>query len=72
MSTKVKLNRQQLEETCRGYADAFRDVVPDGVGFTIFLFDFGTGGNTAYVSSADRADMVRLIEEWLRRQKGGA
>ena len=65
------LNREDLEKTCRGYADAFQDVVPEGVGFAIFLFDFGEAGNTAYVSTAKREDMVKLLKEWLAMQGAG-
>ncbi len=66
------LNREDLEKTCRGYADAFQDVVPEGVGFAIFLFDFGEKGNTAYVSTADRKDMLKLLKEWIEIQERGA
>ncbi len=66
------ISREDLESTCRGYADAFQDVVPPGVGFAIFLFDFGEKGNTAYVSTAKREDMVRLLKEWLVMQGVGA
>ena len=47
-----------------------RDVIapkmPKGLGFAFVAFDFGEGGNIAYCSSADRADMKRAFAELLK------
>jgi hypothetical protein len=61
--------RLVLEQQCRAIADKLKDMCPAGVGFALFLADYGEKGNTAYVSSVDREDMIRLVEEWLERQK---
>ncbi len=34
---------------------------------TLFLFDYGVPGNIAYVSTANREDMIKAIREWLGR-----
>jgi len=60
--------RLVLERQCRELADKLKQWTPAGVGFALFLADFGEKGNTAYVSTVDRADMVRLVKEWLARQ----
>jgi hypothetical protein len=57
--------RKMLEGICRALADRIRAALPEGVGFALFLFNFGEGGNTAYVADADRADIVRLLYEWI-------
>lgn len=59
--------RLMLESQCREYANLLRTKMPAGVGFALFLFDFGADGNVAYVSTARREDMIRLVREWLAR-----
>lgn len=71
MSKPAKLTREELEAVCRGYSEAFKAVVPEGIGFAVFLFDFGEKGNLAYFSSADRADMVKVLVDWIHRQHSG-
>lgn len=59
--------RLVMERQCRELADGLKAKVPAGVGFALFLFDFGADGNTAYVSTAKREDMIALVREWLER-----
>lgn len=54
-----------LEQQCHDLAELLKSKVPAGVGFTLFLSDYGEGGNLAYVSTVDRADSIRVIREWL-------
>ena len=58
-----------LERQCRAMAEQIDAGLPAGVGFTLFLFDFGPKGNVAYVSSAQRADVVKLVREWVEREE---
>lgn len=39
-----------------------------GLGLTLFVFDFGPSGGMSYISNAERADMVRALREFLRKQ----
>ena len=41
------------------------------VGVTLFVFEFGDRGNAAYISNADRADMIAVVKEWLAREEAG-
>ena len=41
------------------------------MGFALFVFPFGTGGKTDYISNAHREDMIMFIEEYLERAKTG-
>lgn len=64
--------RAQLEQASRdvvGYLDY--KFGKGAVGLTVFVFDFGDKGNVAYVSTAQRADMIAAVEEWLSRVKVG-
>lgn len=43
--------------------------LPPGVGFTLFLFDYGQDGHLAYISTAEREDMVKVVREWLEKME---
>jgi hypothetical protein len=43
--------------------------IPDGCGFTLFLFDYSVGGSMFYMSSAERAGSVQAIKEWIAREE---
>jgi len=49
--------RRQSREVGEGIAKA----LPPGVGFTLILFTFGTGGWINYISNAQREDMIRAL-----------
>ena len=42
---------------------------PEGMGFAVFLFDFGPNGALFYMSSAQRDDIVSMLKEWIARQE---
>lgn len=41
---------EDLEASARGIGDVLREVMPEGVGFALVLFDFGDKGHITYVS----------------------
>lgn len=67
-TTTQRQVRLVLETQCRKLADDLRAKVPAGVGFLLFLADYGDAGNLAYVSSCKRDDAIRLVQEWLDTQ----
>lgn len=60
---------QKVHESMLRIAKKLKEACPPGLGFTLFLFEFGDGGFTSYLSTAERADMIRLIKEWLKVQE---
>lgn len=41
-------------------------------GFTLFLYEFGgPEGLLNYISNCERADMIQMVELWLKKQKAG-
>jgi hypothetical protein len=48
-----------------------RQMFGDRVGFTLFLFTFSERGRMAYISNAQREDMIALVKEWLAYQESG-
>lgn len=64
--------RLVLERQCRRLAELIADALPAGVGFTLLIYDFGVKGNVAYCSSAQRADAIKLMREWIERAEAEA
>lgn len=42
-----------------------------GIGVTIFAFDFGDDGHIAYISSAERSDMIRSLKNLITYLEAG-
>ncbi len=57
-------------ESARRIADELKRSLPRGVGFAVLVFDFGPGGNLAYVSNAERADMLKAMREFIAKHEG--
>jgi hypothetical protein len=57
---------QRLLRTIGGNID---EDLPDGWGFTLFLYNYGEGGALFYISSAERATMIETVKEWLAKQE---
>jgi len=62
-------SRLALEVECRRMGKAIATCMPEGVGFCFFMFDLGPGGGTTYLSNAKRADMIKLLTDFLARLK---
>lgn len=71
------LTRKQLEAPLQHVARSLDQALPimigvqQQVGFALFVFNFGEGGNIAYVSNSSREDMVSAVKEWLVKQEAG-
>jgi hypothetical protein len=44
--------------------------LPYGWGFVVLAFPFGAGGRMNYISNAERADIVRVMYEFIEATKG--
>lgn len=58
---------RSMEQSTRAIADMILPVLPPGVGFTLMLFTYGDGGWLTYLSTADRADMLRTLKDQIAR-----
>lgn len=69
---KRVVTRGDLEEEARNVLGYLMHVFGEGrIGIAIYLFEFGEGGNLAYISNTRREDMIKTMEEWLARVKVG-
>lgn len=57
------------QRALRTVATLVDEHVPDGMGFAVFMFDFGPDGAMFYMSSAERADVVLALKEWIAREE---
>lgn len=55
----------------RDLAQMVEQEIP-GIGFALFVFDFGAPGITNYVSNAVREDMILSMRETLKRFESGS
>ena len=62
----------EIEKLLRDIGHRLKDRMPEGWGFTLFLFDYvkptGESGAIFYISSARRDDMRKSLEEFLRNE----
>lgn len=64
------LRRYRQEQRCAKIARRIEPLLPEGTGFALLLFDFGKKGNFSYVSSAQRADMIKMLLEAAEKLSG--
>jgi len=58
--------RERLQETARLISVS----LPPNTGFILMAFDFGPG-RLEYISNAERADVVKLMREFIDKTEGG-
>lgn len=62
------VDRTLLEGMATAAAATIRDVLKEEemdktIGFTLIMFEFGTGGSLAYVSTAEREQFLQVLDE---------
>jgi hypothetical protein len=64
--------RAAIERLCSDLGQELGNACPPGQGFLLLLFDFGTGldESMAYVSNAQRQDIVKMLRELARKLEG--
>jgi hypothetical protein len=57
-----------MQATLKAIGGRIAEGLPAGWGFTLLLFEYGAGGALFYMSSADRADVLATMREFMKRQ----
>lgn len=57
-----------IQTKLKELAAFIKDDLPEGWGFTLLLFSYGEKGSLFYISSAERADVLNVMREFIRRQ----
>ena len=60
---------EQVEFALREVAEFIKPKLPDGMGFTLLMFDFGSGGNMFYISDGQREDVLKSMQEFIDKNK---
>lgn len=61
--------RNRLSEAkLREVGNIIKTTLPPHLGFTLLLYDYGSGGATYYMSTANREDTVALLTEFISKQ----
>jgi hypothetical protein len=60
----------EVKETLRHMGRVVGKACPPGWGFTLLIFTFGEGEGRVltYISNAEREDVLRVMQEFLRKQ----
>lgn len=65
-------NKPTDDETMRLYAQLLQNVVTEGYGFTLLVFETNTmPSKIAYISNAEREDMKNTMQEMLDKWNRG-
>lgn len=64
-----EIKNADIESRLRDIGETLKKRVPEGMGFTVLMFDYGAGGAMFYLSSAQRADMINSMKEFIKKQE---
>lgn len=67
------LRSSELQGIMRALDCKLEQIHGERIGVTLFVFELGKEGGTevAYVSNAERADMIATVKAWLVRVEAG-
>ncbi len=63
-----KIDNPEIKKKLRELAEKLKGEMPKGWGFTLLMFDYqeeGEEGSMFYISSAQRADMIKVMKEFI-------
>lgn len=63
------IRNDEIEAVLRKLANQLKEQMPEGWGFTLQIFSYGENGVNFYISTANRDDMIRLMQEFINREK---
>lgn len=62
-----ELDNPAMKDTLNDMGAAIGLALPEGWGFTLMLFSYGENGELFYISSAERADVLNMLREFLQK-----
>jgi len=62
-----ELDNPEMHDTLNKLGGVVGNALPEGWGFTLLLFSYGPDGQLFYISSAQRADVLNMMREFLQR-----
>jgi hypothetical protein len=59
----------EVEAALREIGELIKKKTPAGFGFSLLMFQYGEGGAMFYLSSAERADMIKAMKEFIQKNE---
>jgi hypothetical protein len=65
-----EIDNPEVKTILRSIGSKIGAAVKPGWGFALFIYEYGgPNGANFYIASADRSDIIRMLEEWIARQR---
>lgn len=75
MTQNYEIQNDEIKATMREIGRKIDEPLPDGWGFMLMIYEFGTVENPGanfYISKGSREDTIRMLKEWIARQETSA
>jgi len=64
---RYEVRNEQIEDLLRSLGNILKGSIPPGYGFTLLIFGFSPNNELFYLSSAQREDMIRTMQEFIAK-----
>lgn len=64
---RYEVRNAEIEELLRLIGRKLKNQMPSGYGFSLLIFGFSPGNELFYISSAQREDMIRTMQEFIAK-----
>ena len=69
MESDFQIKNEEMEKRLKDLGDVIKKGMPPGWGFTLMMFDYNTTeGSMFYISSAARGDMIKAMQEFIKKE----
>jgi len=64
---RYEVRNEQVEQLLKDLGHFLKDAMPPGYGFSLLIFGFTPNNELFYLSSAQREDMIRTMQEFIAK-----
>lgn len=64
---QYEVDNPEIKARLRAIGESIKKTLPPNFGFALHIFEYGDGGDMFFISSAARADYIRLLREFISR-----
>jgi len=69
---RYEIRQEDVERKLYSIGKLIGDALPDGYGFMLMIASYGEGGSAFYLSSMQREDTIKMLEEFIARERAKA
>jgi len=66
---RYEIRQEDVERKLYSIGKLIGDDLPDGYGFMLMIASYGEGGSAFYLSSMQREDTIKMLEEFIARER---